>query len=85
MCFVLATLCLPKVPTERSRKWSEGGLEKERSKVKTHPHLGKAESDLIRIAREEEASLVIMGYHGKGNADGIFWGSVSSNMLELSR
>ena len=45
-------------------------------RVKTRLHVGKAGSDLIKIAREEDVSLIVMGAHGKGYVEGILWGSV---------
>ncbi|MGB9715635.1 MAG: universal stress protein [Thermodesulfovibrionales bacterium] len=59
-------------------------LEKEGFKVKTHLHVGKAGSDLIKIAGEEDVSLIVMGSHGKGYVKTILWGSVSRNMVEYS-
>ncbi|MBI4684739.1 MAG: universal stress protein [Nitrospirae bacterium] len=53
-------------------------------KVKTHLHVGKAGTDLIKIAQEEDVSLIIMGSHGKGYVEGMLWGSVSRNVVEYS-
>jgi nucleotide-binding universal stress UspA family protein len=59
-------------------------LEKEGFKVRTHLHVGKAGADLIRIAREENVTLIVMGSHGKGYVEGILWGSVSRKVVEYS-
>lgn len=59
-------------------------LEAEGLKVKTHLHVGKPGSELIKIAREEDVSLIVMGAHGKGYVEGILWGSVSRNVIEYS-
>lgn len=59
-------------------------LEKEGFKVKTRLHVGKAGSDLIKFAREEDVSLIVMGTHGKGYVKMILWGSVSRNVVEYS-
>lgn len=59
-------------------------LEKEGFKVKTHLHVGKAGTDLIKIAREEDVSLIVMGSHGKGYVEGMLWGSVSRKIIEYS-
>jgi len=59
-------------------------LEKEGFKVKTHLHIGKPGTDLIKIAKEEDVSLIVMGAHGKGYVEGILWGSVSRNVVEYS-
>ena len=53
-------------------------------KAKIHLHVGKPGADLIRIAREEDVSLVVMGSHGKGYVEGVLWGSVSRNVVEYS-
>lgn len=59
-------------------------LKNEGFKVRTHLHVGKAGADLIRIAKEEDVSLIVMGSHGKGYVEGILWGSVSRNVVEYS-
>jgi len=59
-------------------------LETAGFKVKTHLHVGKAGTDLIKIAKEEDVSLIVMGTHGKGYVSGILWGSVSRNVVEYS-
>lgn len=59
-------------------------LEKEGFNVKTRLNIGKASADIIRIAREEDVSLIVMGSHGKGYVEGILWGSVSRNVVEYS-
>ncbi|MCL5421148.1 MAG: universal stress protein [Nitrospirae bacterium] len=59
-------------------------LEKEGFNVKIHLHVGRAGVDLIKIAREEDVSLIVMGSHGKGYVEGILWGSVSRNVVEYS-
>jgi len=59
-------------------------LGKEGFKVKTHLHVGRAGADLIRIAREEDVTLIVMGVHGKGYVEGILWGSASRNVVEYS-
>jgi nucleotide-binding universal stress UspA family protein len=52
---------LAEVKMERLRE----DLEKEGFKVTTRLHLGRAAADLIRIARHEDASLIVMAAHGK--------------------
>jgi len=59
-------------------------LEKEGFNVKSRINIGKASADIIRIAREEDVSLIVMGSHGKGYVEGILWGSVSRNVVEYS-
>jgi len=59
-------------------------LEKEGFKVKTVLQAGNPRTELIRIARQEDVSLIVMGAHGKGRMEGILWGSVSRNTAEYS-
>ncbi|HOK07683.1 MAG TPA: universal stress protein [Syntrophales bacterium] len=59
-------------------------LEKEGFIVKTLLQVGNPRAELIRIARQENISLIVMGTHGKGRMQGILWGSVSRNTAEYS-
>ncbi|MDH5203987.1 MAG: universal stress protein [Nitrospirota bacterium] len=62
----------------------KGELEEEGFRVKTYLHVGRVRTDLIRIAKEEDVSLIVIGTHGKGYVEGILWGSVSRNVVEYS-
>lgn len=53
-------------------------------KVKTILRMGNPRAELIKIAKEEDISLILMGTHGKGRMKGILWGSVSRNTAEYS-
>lgn len=59
-------------------------LEKEGFKVNTMLRVGNPRAELVRIARYENISLIVMGTHGKGRMEGILWGSVSRNTAEYS-
>jgi len=59
-------------------------LENEGFKVKTVLRVGNPRAEVIRMAREEDVSLIVMGSHGKGRMEGILWGSVSRNTAEYS-
>jgi nucleotide-binding universal stress UspA family protein len=59
-------------------------MEGESFKVKTHLSLGNPRADLIKVARNEDASLIVICSHGKGRVEGILWGSVSRNIVEYS-
>ncbi|MFN3567958.1 MAG: universal stress protein [Caldimicrobium sp.] len=59
-------------------------LEQNGFKVKTILYVGKPGADLIKLAKEEDVTLIIMGAHGKGFVEGILWGSVSRNVVEYS-
>jgi nucleotide-binding universal stress UspA family protein len=45
---------------------------------------GKPYREINRIATEEDVSLIVMGSHGKGFTEVIFWGSVSQRVVEYS-
>jgi nucleotide-binding universal stress UspA family protein len=45
---------------------------------------GKPYREINRIATEEDVSLIVMGSHGKGFMEVIFWGSVSQRVVEYS-
>ncbi len=59
-------------------------LEREGFRVTTHLSLGNPRADLIKVASKEDASLIVIGSHGKGRVEGILWGSVSRNIVEYS-
>jgi nucleotide-binding universal stress UspA family protein len=60
-------------------------LEREGFKAKIHLALGNPRAQLIKVAQQEGASLVVIGSHGKGRVEGILWGSVSRNIAEYSQ
>ncbi|MEW6110314.1 MAG: universal stress protein [Nitrospirota bacterium] len=59
-------------------------LEKEGLIAKIRLDVGNPRPDLIRIAKEEDVSLIVIGSHGKGYVRGIMQGSVSRNVVEYS-
>jgi len=59
-------------------------LEKEGFKVKTSLSVGNPRAELIKVARLEDISLIVMGTHGKSRMEGVLWGSVSRNAAEYS-
>ena len=59
-------------------------LEKDGFKVKTLLQVGNPRVELMRIAKQENVSLIVMSAHGKGRMEGILWGSVSRNVAEYS-
>jgi len=62
----------------------KGQLEKEGMKVSTRLSVGNPRSALITLAKSADVSLIVLGSHGKGRAEGILWGSVSRNVAEYS-
>ncbi len=63
---------------------TEQRLRSEGFAVRTRLAVGNPRADLLQLAREENATLVFMGTHGKGRVKGILWGSVSRNVAEYS-
>lgn len=59
-------------------------LIREGFRVKTHIRIGRPNTDIIKIAGEENISLIVMSTHGKGYVKGVLWGSVSRNVVEYS-
>jgi len=53
-------------------------------KVQVHLIQGKPYMEINRIVTEEDVSLIVMGSHGKGFTEVIFWGSVSQRVVEYS-
>jgi nucleotide-binding universal stress UspA family protein len=59
-------------------------LEKVGFKVSTRLSVGNPRAELITLAKSADVSLIVLGSHGKGRAEGILWGSVSRNVAEYS-
>jgi nucleotide-binding universal stress UspA family protein len=59
-------------------------LENEGFRTKIHLSIGNPRAEVIRVATKEDVSLIVVGSHGKGRAEGILWGSVSRNIAEYS-
>ena len=74
---------IERIDREKIEKVRED-LENEGFRVKIRLQIGKPGAVLIKIAKEEEASLIVMGSHGRGSIEGIIWGSVSRNVVEYS-
>lgn len=49
-------------------------------KVKTRIETGVPVREILRVEKEEEASLLVIGSHGKSNLEEIFLGSVSEKV-----
>ncbi len=52
--------------------------------VKSRIVQGKPYCEIMRIASQENASLIVIGSQGKGFVKGILWGSVSQRVAEYS-
>lgn len=52
--------------------------------VKTHLHYGTPHKEIVRMAHEERASLIVMGHHGKGWLKNLVFGSTTERLLRQS-
>ncbi len=59
-------------------------LEAEGFRVKASLLCGKPYREIIRVATEENVSMIVMGSHGKSLMQGILWGNVSQRVVEYS-
>jgi nucleotide-binding universal stress UspA family protein len=65
---------------ERAKKYAAGkGIT-----VITHMNQGHAGSEILALAEEEKADLIIVGSHGKSNTDRLLIGSVSTFVVAHS-
>jgi len=65
---------------ERAKKYAAGkGIT-----VITHMNQGHAGSEILGLAEEEKADLIIVGSHGKSNTDRLLIGSVSTFVVAHS-
>lgn len=62
----------------------EQELQSQGFKVSVKLLKGKPYAEINKIATEEDVSLIVMGSHGKGFTEAIFWGSVSQRIVEYS-
>lgn len=59
-------------------------LQSQGFKVSVKLLKGKLYAEINKIATEEDVSLIVMGSHGKGFTEAIFWSSVSQRVVEYS-
>ena len=65
---------------ERAKKYAAGkGIT-----VITHMNQGHAGSEILALAEEEKADIIIVGSHGKSNTDRLLIGSVSTFVVTHS-
>ena len=60
-------------------------LEREGFKVKTIIAEGHAAEKIVRIAEEENASMIVIGSHGKSNLKAALIGSVSEDVVRKAK
>jgi nucleotide-binding universal stress UspA family protein len=66
---------------EKAKKFgAENGVS-----IITHVKQGHAGSEIIALAEQEKCDLIIVGSHGKGNADRLLIGSVSTFVVTHSK
>jgi universal stress protein A len=51
------------------------------STVETHLTVGKPYREILRIAGEQQADLIVMGVHGRGPADVMFFGATTNHVV----
>jgi len=66
--------------TAARQKAKEAGAE-----IITHMRQGRAGNEIIYLAEEIGADLIVVGSHGKSNIDRLLIGSVSSHVVKYSK
>jgi universal stress protein A len=76
---------------EQGRKWVEDELEKWASAaraqgmtVRTIVRTGSPHEEIVNLATEERAELIIMGTHGRTGLDRLLLGSVADRVIRFS-
>lgn len=59
-------------------------LEAQGFRVRASLLYGEPYQEIMRIATEEDVSIIVMGSHGRGFLKGILWGNVSQRVVEYS-
>ena len=77
---------------EQGRKWVEDELEKwasaaraEGMTVRTIVRTGSANEEIVNLATDEGAELIIMGTHGRTGLNRMLLGSVADRVVRLAR
>jgi nucleotide-binding universal stress UspA family protein len=76
---------------EATRKWAEESIEHwagaardKGLKVRTTLHTGVPYREIVTLATDERADLVLMGTHGRGGLDRALLGSVADRVVRLA-
>jgi nucleotide-binding universal stress UspA family protein len=76
---------------EHGRKWVEDELEKwasaaraEGMTVRTIVRTGSAHDEIVNLATDERAELIIMGTHGRTGLNRLLLGSVADRVIRLA-
>lgn len=80
-----------KVVADFHRETGEAALAQARQKLdaaglaySAHIMIGEAAPTLVEVAKDKGCSLIIMGAHGFGSVVGLFMGSVTTKVVQLS-
>jgi universal stress protein A len=76
---------------EAARKWAEGTLEEWVAKARAEGlsaravlRTGTAYAEIVNLARDERAGLIVIGTHGRGGVDRALLGSVADRVVRLA-
>jgi nucleotide-binding universal stress UspA family protein len=76
---------------EGARRWAESALEQWVTKARAEGfsarsalRRGIAHQEVVALARDERADLVIIGTHGRGGVDRLLLGSVADRVIRLA-
>lgn len=80
-----------KVVADFHRETGEAALAQARQKLdaaglaySAHIMIGEAAPTLVEVAKDKGCSLIIMGAHGFGSVVGLFMGSITTKVVQLS-
>lgn len=76
---------------EAARQWAEGVLEQRVAKARAEGlsarvalRSGVAYTEIVALARDERADLIVIGTHGRGGIDRVLLGSVADRVVRLA-
>jgi len=77
---------------ETARKWAEGALEGWVAKARAEGQLavravlrtGVPHADIVKLATDERADLIVIGTHGRGGLERAILGSVADRVVRLA-
>jgi nucleotide-binding universal stress UspA family protein len=76
---------------DAQRKWAEASLEARASdlrqrgvKASWRATTGVPSEEIVEIARQEHAEMIVMGTHGRSGLDRILLGSVAERVIRLA-
>lgn len=76
---------------EVQRRWAEGALEERAAEVRgagvpalTRVVVGAPHAEIVRVAAEASADLIVMGTHGRGGVERFLLGSVTDRVMRTA-